>query len=719
MKTCWSLMRVCSVLLIEVSLVLAQSIQKTPAPDQQEDVIRINTELVQTDVTVFDKQGKFVDGLGKQDFALSIDGKPREINFFDRVAAGTRNEAVQLAASRGEGPSNPGAPVPADRSRTAFFFVDDLHLVPGAVVSARNVLSDYVVDELGQNDSAAIISATGQIGSLQQITDNKEVLHSAIDRLKPHAPLVRDFERPPMSEYQALAIERNNRDVINYFVEELMKDLPSLPQRAASIGGLPTTRAEQQGKDRAHLILQQAAAISTSMLSSLESLVRFAGRLPGRKLLFFISDGFFLDLRNSDSLDRLRHITSAAAHSGVVIYSLDARGLTTGATDASSEAAPDPGGRLQRIAAGELIESQDAMNRLAVDTGGRTIFNTNALDAGINKALSETSKYYLLAWRPDRDEQKNESFRTIAVTVVGHPELTVRMRQGFFNIDRPPPKSSEPRRAGVEPTRQSQLNSVMLGEISEGQVPISLSLTFVNTREKGSVLTIASLVNRSELASVSSPVKGSGTVTIAGLVFNDEGNVGAHFTDRLDINKAQSSSTRDLVYIYPLTIPPGLYQVQVGLRDEGDRYIGTAQDWIKIPDLTKTPLALSSLIINERLSEPASSKDVAAAGQKEFSINHRFHLSSVLQFYVLIYTPPSPVTPDVVVQVQILRDDQPVLTTSPRKVATEGVPDLTRLAYAAEISLEHLPAGRYLLRVTAIDRSTKRMAVQQTHFQIG
>jgi VWFA-related protein len=710
---------VCVVLSIDLSLINAQTLQKTPVPEQQEEVVRVNTELVQTDVMVFDKQGRFVEGLGKRDFELSIDGKQREISFFDQLAAGGRNEAAQWAAARGRVAIDSSVTGPLDRGRTVFFFVDDLHLAPGDLISARNVLSHYIGNGMGQNDSVAITSPTGQIGFLQQITDNKDVLHAAIDRLKPHASMVRDFERPPMSEYQALAIERNNRDVLNYFVEELMKDLPSLPQRAASIGGLPTTRAEQQVRDRAHLILQQAAAVSTSMLSSLESLVRFAGRLPGRKLAFFISDGFFLDLRNSDSLDRLRHITSAAAHSGVVIYSVDARGLTTGAIDASSEAAPDPGGRLQRIAGGELVESQDAMNSLAVDTGGRTIFNTNALDAGINRALFETSKYYLLAWRPDNDDQKNEKFRTMTITVVGHPEFTVRIRQGFFNIDGPPPKPDERPRASGQPAAENQINSAMLGATPEGRLPMSLSLTYVNTREKGSVLTIASLVRSADLPSVSSPSAEKATISIEGLVFNDEGKVGAHFTDKLAIENARNGQgrTKDLVYSYPVTIPPGLYQVRVGLRDEANRAIGTAQDWIAIPDLNKTPLALSSLIISERWLG-ASASDAAAMGLTQFSVDHRFHLNSLLQFLVFIYSPSS-AKPDVAVQVQILRDDQPVLTTSLRKVETEGLLDLTRLAYGAEISLEHLPAGRYLLRVTAIDRAARTTAAQQTHFQIG
>src|SRR5438128_5414917 len=80
--------------------IFAQESQKEK-PQQPEEVIRVYTDLVQTDVTVFDKQGRFVNGLKREDFALSIDGKPQPIEFFDRVAAGSADEETQLSAARG------------------------------------------------------------------------------------------------------------------------------------------------------------------------------------------------------------------------------------------------------------------------------------------------------------------------------------------------------------------------------------------------------------------------------------------------------------------------------------------------------------------------------------------------------------------------------------------------------------------------------------------
>jgi len=84
-------------------------------------------------------------------------------------------------------------------------------------------------------------------------------------------------------------------------------------------------------------------------------LVRSTAELPGRKLLFVISDGFYLDERSSDVVERLRSITTAAARSGIVIYSIDGRGLISGTPDASDPGTFDPSGRVQRAGLGAIM----------------------------------------------------------------------------------------------------------------------------------------------------------------------------------------------------------------------------------------------------------------------------------------------------------------------------------------------------------------------------
>ena len=144
---------------------------QTPERGRQDqtDVLRVYTELVQTDVMVFDKQGRFVDGLKKEDFELRIDGQPKPIDFFERITAGSANEESQLAAARGaanrSADANTAAPVPLDRGRPIFFYLDDLHLDLASLKAGKKLISDFIDKQMGQNDEVAITSASGQIGT--------------------------------------------------------------------------------------------------------------------------------------------------------------------------------------------------------------------------------------------------------------------------------------------------------------------------------------------------------------------------------------------------------------------------------------------------------------------------------------------------------------------------------------------------------------------------
>ena len=70
------------------------------------------------------------------------------------------------------------------------------------------------------------------------------------------------------------------------------------------------------------------------------------------------------------------------------------------------------------------------------------------------------------------------------------------------------------------------------------------------------------------------------------------------------------------------------------------------------------------------------------------------------------------------IQVQVVRDDQPIITAALRKIGFDQNTDLARLPYAAEIPLDELQPGRYQLNVTVIDRVSKQSTTRQTHFDV-
>jgi VWFA-related protein len=703
----------------------AQQPAPSPTPRPQDEVVRVYTELVQTDVMVFDKQGRFIKDLTRDNFELRIDGKPRPIEGFELITAGSDEES-QLAAARGATTVNPTRPIPLDRGRIVFFYVDDFHMDPASFPMARKVISNFIDKEMGQNDQVAISSATGQIGFLQQLTNDRMVLRAALERLNVKTYSTRDMERPPMTEYQALLIERRDPDVFEFFVGATMRDNP----------GLSRDMAAHMVRGRAQTIVTQASVFNSHTLVGLERLVRTARNLPGRKIVFFLSGGFLIENRRGDSFSKLRDVTTAAANSGVVIYSMDTRGLVASLTDASTEAPFDPTGQLTMASGGELTATQDGMNALAADTGGKAIFNTNDLSKGLAPALKETSIYYLLAWKPDAEAQKEKRFRNLEVKLINRPDLTVRVRKGYLDGGPEPAVAAQPDTPATPgKTVAKKLRESITAAYPERGLPILMSADYYDVAGKGPTISTAIQIPVEFLSFSPQPNgKNQATVDVSGIYYDDRGAQKGGFLERIvatsSLGPPNAAGDRDITFTYPAKLAPGLYQVRVAARDEKNGRVGSAHAWFEVPDLTKKKLTMSSVLLGERrqqiqtLTNVSNSGTVANPGGVNpiaMSASHRFKRDSTLRFLIFVYNSivsPADQMPDVAIQVQVVRDDQPVITTALRKIQTDQNTDLARLPYAAEIPLSDLQPGRYQLHVTVIDRVAKESTTRQTHFDV-
>jgi len=213
-------------LLVTASATTAQTKPETQQQSDQDDVIRVNTSLVQTDVMVFDKKGRFVDGLTAEQFALKIDNKPQTVAFFERVTSGSPREerrSQTTADTRAATTPETTTSAPVVRGRTVIFFIDDFHLAPASLVRTRKALLEFIDHGMRDNDQVAITSPSGQIGFLQQFTDNKIALRLAVARLNYRTNTKMDMDQPPMSEFIALKIRQGDESTISYYVSEMMK----------------------------------------------------------------------------------------------------------------------------------------------------------------------------------------------------------------------------------------------------------------------------------------------------------------------------------------------------------------------------------------------------------------------------------------------------------------------------------------------------------------
>lgn len=667
------------------------------AQQQEPDVVRTNTELVQTAITVLDKKGHFVEGLQRDQFQLMVDGKPRPVAFFERVAAGSPRE-IEIATANNVDARTPTttAGPPRIPGRTIVFFVDDLHLSPDSMNRTRMMLQHFLDHEMSSKDNVAILTASGQVGFLEQFTNNRAVLDAAMSRLIPRMYDAHGFSAgnsTKMTEYMAFTIDtsKTDRKVMDFYIEECMKGANNF-RTAQQVKALIRASCETEVKSSARAVLLQAAQITQNTYNSLESAMRSLARAPGRKLAFFVSDGFLLDAgpRAANVRDKLDHVIDAAQRAGVVVYTIHAAGLVnSNFLDPGNNKPMDVQGRLDIASVGELTANQDALSAMASDTGGRALRGVNFFDKWVSTVLDETSNYYVVAWRPESEEEKLPKFRNVKIVVMGQPELTVRAPKGYVAGPQSAATTTTTAAKDKPKTPDTELRDALGDFYPTVGLPTLLSLTYLNTPANGLVVTS------------SIEISGAGTeattIKLAGVVLNDKGKIASSFKNQLNIDAPKSGGSGSIFYNHHTPLTPGIYQVRVAAREEKSGRVGSAIQWIVIPDLTKSQLTLSSVLLGGQVLEDKNTPHV------QLSVDHMFPRMSQLGYWIFVYNAKRDASgkPQISVQTQVLRDGQAVLSLQNRIITTG--PDLDRIPFGEELALKTLTPGKYDLKVTVTD----------------
>jgi hypothetical protein len=431
----------------------------------------------------------------------------------------------------------------------------------------------------------------------------------------------------------------------------------------------------------------------------------------------------------------MRTISDAAARAGVVIYSLDAQGLRTGQPDASESGNFDTAGRLTRANSSEVSAMQAPLFTLAADTGGRALVNTNALGRVVSGALKETSLYYLLAWRPEASAQgaSTPKYQRIEVAVRERPDLRVLVRRGFYNVAAPPaaPRAEKkkgdskpdaaPGGPGASPAERDLL-SALHAPLPRAALPTTLAVGYVHGEREGSVLTVSVELERGALTFLPGEQKRA-DFDVFGFVLDDRGKAVKQFGQHLTVTPTPlvPESQQHVVYSFRVPLAPGLYQVRAAARDSHSGRTGSAMQWVEMPELQKR-FSMSSLFLGERTAgqQAAQPQPEEMPGGVLLSVDRRFARTSYIRFLTFVYNSAlgAEARPDVALQVQIFRDDQPVFTAPLSRLRTDEGIDFARLPYMAELSLSSFAPGRYVLQITAIDRASKTSASQRARFVV-
>ena len=681
--------------------------------NDQDQPIKMTTTLVEVRAVVTDKQGQPVRDLKQEDFEVVENKQPQEISFFSQITVGLGVSNPTAGAPQPTAGAAPSAvPSRVDNAqrpvRSIVLFVDNLHLSDSSLILSKQTLKRFITEKLTNDDLVAVMTSGGTLGLFSQFTRDRRILQTAVDKIG-----ARGINRQSLfSPYLAAQIEIGNRDAMNFGIQILQQE-ESLMGDRRMMEGIASGRARQ--------ILSEATYQRRVTLATLKALTDRMADLPGQRLIVALSDGFTL----SDSSGRpdtgdLNTVTSKAAVSGVVIYTIDAKGLEPPALFDASLRGPI-GSNASWFVNGSSRDAEDSLNALAKDTGGETFLNTNDLVGAVRKAVDNNGLYYALGYYPLNDEQTTK-FRKITVRVRNHPEYNVRAQQGYL-----PSVLAKERKSNEAKNPQQRLAEAAVAPLAFTDIGIFTTADFIETEKDAAQVTLQVFIEGSKLQYRNEKERHHFALEMISLIFDASGkNVKSETTNiqtALLPEKFERSRQLGYRYLRRIELKPGTYQVRVGVREVATGKVGSAAALVQVPDLTGKRLSVSSLL----LMDPVTMDHVATLNKETVTLQGGtrqgikwYRNNEMLGFYLRLYPPakaPANELSSLTYLTEILQGERVVAETG-WKPLPAGLEMPKGVELGRQIPLEGLPTGLYELKVTIKTSKSKAVIERTAAFEI-
>jgi VWFA-related protein len=388
------------------------------APQPAQPTFRSSTELVEVDAVVLDKHGNFVSGLTPGEITIYENGKPQTISQFFMVTH-------DLGLTEGSVASEYADQAQYGAHRVFVMLFDEAHLANDSLARVKAGAEAFVEEMFGAGDAGGVFLNGGMYKG--RLTVDKRELLAGIRAVQPafenRQGILAPFREWPRinSEVDAARISEGAREVTDALGRAACQEDP---QACAGEGGLGNV--ENLIQQKARLYVRQARMMTSRTIQNLETVARGLAKIPGRKTVVFMTEGFFVE----DSRGELGHVAAQAARSGITIYSIDGRGLIN-----SMATNPDVT-RMERARVTSFDTGEDGPTILTEGTGGFMVRNIDEIKRGFGLIVRDTSTYYVIGYQPDNPNMDGK-IRKIEVKA-NRPVVKVRARKSYAAVKLPP-----------------------------------------------------------------------------------------------------------------------------------------------------------------------------------------------------------------------------------------------------------------------------------------
>lgn len=555
-------------------MVTAAGQEPAQQPQQPPITFRAETNYVEVDTRVLDRDGKFVATLKADDFQVFEDGKPQKVSAFS---------LVNIPLERAERPLFAKKPIEPDvrtnlqgaDGRIYVIVLDDLHTAPLRSQRIKAAAKQFIERYVGANDLAAVVHTSGRSDASQEFTTSQARLLTAVDKFMGR---------------------KLNSSTLNQ-IDDVM--------RRAGTPAASDPATDMDDKERGYN--------ARGTLESIRNLANYLGNIRGRrKAVVLFGEGIDYNINEVMSdrfteaqtvMDATHEMIAAATRANVAIYAVDPRGLGAEFDEMSSiQSFPDDTslGLGMSSIFNEVRLSQDSLRVMGEETGGFAVVNKNDFATAFQRIVDDNSSYYVMGYYSANDKRDGR-FRKIEVRLRDQPGYVVRARKGYVA-----PRGKVPEVKASNTGASAELKDAMNSPLPLTALPLAVTaVVFKGPAPKGSVV-ISTYINGRTLPFAESAGMFKNDLEVLGVATDDKGK--AFTTDRSTVTLNMKPDTAKRVtstgfrVIQSLDLAPGRYTLRMAVREGNTRKAGSVTVDLEVPDFSKQALMMSDIALTSAMS---------------------------------------------------------------------------------------------------------------------
>jgi VWFA-related protein len=549
----------------EASPPQAQASTDVPEISTQEHTqsFQVKVNLVEVRVVVRDARGNAIGNLKQSDFVLLDDKKPQTITKFSveqrELGAGTPGATAAPA-------TNDVHSHLAGSWRLTYLF-DDLNSTPNDLTNAHKA-AEQAIDSLAPGQLLAIFTLSGQ--GTQDFTDDKQRLRAAVAQLQPRPQHgARPGDCPPIDYYIADQILNNNdARALNMVTAEVT---------ACQFEGHSNPQSELLAQQAADREVRLGEAQENLAVQTFNEVVRRISSFTGQRTMVFLSPGFYVSTFQQAALtDALNR----AIRAGVVVSTLDLRGVTTGpllGTDISER------GSGTAIQSADMLAYKQASNLALADpllqmanaTGGKNFRNSNDYSGGLADLSTPPKFTYLVAFNP-QNLANDGKFHNLKVELKQPSGYTVQARKGYY----------APFPGGSSEQVKREVAEAVFAHDEIRELPLRVQTQFFKSADDAAHVAVVIHVDVRHMQFKKADGRNLNELTVVAALFDRNDNfvsaksstVKMHIKDQTLDTKLNSGITVRSNF----DVNPGNYLVRIVARDEQGKML-TQNEVVDIP----------------------------------------------------------------------------------------------------------------------------------------